>query len=70
MNGPDDLVKIRRIAADFLVDDAEAQACLKELFDLYHCVEWNGTNHHTLPVTDGKTRFGNIVAGDFKSKNK
>ena len=43
----------RYFSGDLLLEDAEAQALFKELWGYYHCVEWNGENHHTLPPYGG-----------------
>jgi hypothetical protein len=52
------LEDIRHFAADFMVDDDEAQELLRELRRYYHSVDYNGTNQFTLPVVGGNTVFG------------
>lgn len=52
------LEDIRHFAADFMVDDNEAQDLFRELRRYYHSVEYNGTNQFTLPVVGGGTVWG------------
>lgn len=49
---------IRNFASDMLAEDEVSQALFKELRQLYHSVEFNGTNQFTLPVVGGNTQFG------------
>lgn len=49
---------IRHFASDFLADDSEAVALLRELRALYHSVPYNSRNAYTLPFVDEATRLG------------
>ena len=43
----------RYFSGDLLLEDEEAQDMFLELWDYYHCLPWNGENHHTLPPYGG-----------------
>lgn len=59
MHGMAHLADIRNFAADFLADDAEVVALLRELRALYHSEPCNGRNQYTLPFVGEPTRLGN-----------
>ena len=59
MHGMAHLADIRNFAADFLADDSEAVALLRELRNLYHSEPCNGRNQYTLPFVGEPTRLGN-----------
>ena len=59
MQGAADLYDIRNFAADFVADDEEAVALLRELRALYHSEPYNGRNQYTLPFVGELTHLGN-----------
>jgi hypothetical protein len=59
MHGAADLYDMCHFATDFLADDAEAVALLRELRALYHSEPCNGRNQYTLPFVGEPTRLGN-----------
>jgi len=53
LSGEDGKFLMKRRSGHFLKKDAEAQAMMRELSELYCCVDYNGQNRWTHPPVDG-----------------
>ncbi|MBQ9545196.1 MAG: hypothetical protein IJV00_08730 [Clostridia bacterium] len=60
-SGKDDLWLLRHFSGSYLARDPEAQSLFEELFEIYHCVKFNGENRWTLPPIKGRIAMKSFV---------